>query len=71
MAANEANSESVVVLSYKDDGKEGSIDIVEAVKCEDEKGAKKEISEMDDEALPLEEGDKKASKENTVDKIVD
>ena len=71
MAANEANSESVLMLPYKDDVKEGSIDIVEAVTCEYDKDAKKEICDMDDEALPLEEGGKKASKENTVDALVD
>ena len=36
MAANEVSSESVVVLPYEDDGKEGNTNIVEAVPCEDD-----------------------------------
>ena len=40
MAANEISSESVVLLSYKDDGKEGITEIVGAVSCEDDEGAK-------------------------------
>ena len=47
MAANEANSESVLMLPYKDDGKEGSTKIVYAVPCEDGEGSKKAISDMD------------------------
>ena len=61
---------SVVVLPYKYDGKEGNTDIleavpyeyyniIEAVLSEEEEGAKKVIIEMDEEALPLEEGGKR------------
>ena len=67
----------MVVLPYKYGGKEGNTDIVEAVPCEyykiieavpceEEEGAKKVIIEMDEEALPLEEGGKKVIREKTV-----
>ena len=39
--------------------------------CEDDEGSKKEISDMDVEALPLEEGDKKASREKTMGSLMD
>ena len=65
MAANEISSEAVVVLPYKDDGKEGRNEIVEAVSREDDYGSKKYISEMDEAALPLGECDKKISREKT------
>ena len=34
VAANEMSTNAVSVLSFKDDGKEGSTDIVEVVSCE-------------------------------------
>ena len=65
MAANEVNSVAVVVLPYKNDRKERNTniveegtcedgDIVEAKQCEDDENNKKVISDMDEEALPLE-----------------
>ena len=60
MAANKSISEIVVVLPYKYYGKEGCTDIVEAVPCEDDKGAKKSISDMDAELVHSEDGTNKA-----------
>ena len=62
MAANETNSDAVVVLPYKYDGKKGRTEIVGSVSREDDEGAKMSISEMDEAALPLGEGDKKLSR---------
>ena len=74
MAANETRSEKVVVLTYKYYGKEGGNDIIEEVTCEDykivyavpcevDKGTKKVIGDMDEEAMNLEEGYKNVSRE--------
>ena len=71
MAANEISSEAVVVLPYEDDGNEGRTDIVGAVSREDDEGAKKSISDMDELALPLGEGEKKVSREKTVEELVE
>ena len=60
-----------MVLPYEDDGKEGRTDIVGAVSREDDEGAKKLISDMDEVALPLEEGDKKVIREKTVEELVE
>ena len=65
MSAHDIISEAVVVLPYKDDGKEGRTKIVGAAPREDDEGAKKSISDMDEAALPLGEGEKKVSRENT------
>ena len=71
MAANETSSDAVVVLPYKYDGKEGRTEIVGTVSREDDKGSKKSIIEMDEAALPLGEGDKKLSREKTVEELVE
>ena len=71
MDSNELSSEAVVVLPYKDDGKEGSTKIVYAVPCEDDEGSKKAISDMDEEVLPLEEGDNKAIVEKNLVVLVE
>ena len=44
MAENEVSSEALVVLPCKDDWKEGSTEIVEAVTCEDDEFVKKKIN---------------------------
>ena len=44
MAANELSSESVVLLPYKDDGKDGKTKIVGALSGEDDEGNKKSSS---------------------------
>ena len=70
MAVKEVSSEAVVVFPYKYDGKERNIEILEAVLCEDDEileavpreddeVSKKVISEMNEEVLLLEKGDKK------------
>ena len=53
MAANEISSEAEVVFPYKYDGKEGRTEIVGAVSREDDEGAKKSISDMDEGAMTL------------------
>ena len=70
MAANEISSEAVVVLPYEDDGNEGRTDIVGAVSREDDEGAKKSISDMDEAALTLAERDRKVSREKTAEEFV-
>ena len=81
MAKNELFSESVVVFPYKDDRKEGNIyimeifrceydDIIEAVLCEYYNSSKNVIIDMDEEALPLEEGYNKLRRYKTVDALM-
>ena len=60
-----------MLLPYKYDGKEGRTYIVGEVSREDDEGAKKLISEMDEAALPLVEGDKKVIIEKTVEELVE
>ena len=50
-----------MVFPCENNGKEMSKNIVEAVLCGDEEGSKKTISEVDEEALPLEESNNKVS----------
>ena len=71
MAANEISSGAVVLFPYEDNGKEERTDIVGAVSREDDKGANKSISDMDEAALPLGEGDKKVSREKTAEELVE
>ena len=71
MAENEISSEAVVVLPYRDDGKEGRTEIVGEISRGDDKGSTKSISEMDEAALPLGEGDKKVRREKTADELVE
>ena len=60
-----------MVFPYEDDGKEGRNEIVGEVSREDDEGAKKSISDMDELALPLGEGEKKVSREKTVEELVE
>ena len=53
MAADKASIEAVVVFTHKDDGKQGSTKIMEAVPCGDEMRDKKEIIEKDEEEMSL------------------
>ena len=66
MAENELSREAVVVFPLGDDVNQGNTKIVEEVRyeygetvetvpCEEEEGAKKAISDIDVDALPLEE----------------
>ena len=82
MAENEVSSEAVVVLPYKDDRNQGNTyivqvvkceygQIVEAVPCEDDKGYKNVISDMDEQALTFEEGDMKVRREKTIYALVE
>ena len=71
MAENEISSEAVVVLPYRDDGKERRTEIVGEVSREDDKVSKKSISEMDEASLPLGEGDKKVRREKTAYELVE
>ena len=71
MAANEISSEAVVVFPYKDDREEGKTEIVGAVSREDYEGDKNSISDMDEAALNLGEGDKKVSRDNTEEELVE
>ena len=82
MSANEFSIEEVVVLPHKDDGKERNIGIIEtvpyeydkivyALTCEDDEGTKKVIIDIDEEALTLEEGDRKVSIDNSVDELLE
>ena len=48
-----------MVLPYKDDGKERRTEILGAVSREDDEGAKKSISDIDEASLPLEEGERR------------
>ena len=70
MAENEISSEAVVVLPYEYYGEEGRTDIVGAVSREDDKVAKKSVSDMDEAELPLGEGDKKVNREKTEEELV-
>ena len=70
MDANEVSTEAVVVFSCGDYGKKVSINIMETVLCEDEEGAKKSISEVDEESLPLVEINNKVSIEKTLNALV-
>ena len=71
MADNQISSEAVVLFPYKDYGKEGRTDIAGAVSHEDDEGAKKSISGMDEAALTLGQGDKKVRREKTVEELVE
>ena len=71
MAASEISSEAVVVLQYKDGGKEKRTEVVVVVPREDDEGAKKSISDMDVASLPLGEGDKKLNIEKTMEEPVE
>ena len=71
MAANEISSDGVVSLLHKDDGNEGRTHIVRAVSREYDEGAKNPISDMDEAALPLGEGDKKLSREKTMKELTE
>ena len=70
------------MFPYKDDRKEGNTyiieifqceydDTIEAVLCEYYKNSKNVIIDMDEEALPLEEGYKKLGRYDTADALVD
>ena len=71
MAANEISSGAVVLFPYEDNGKEERTDIVGAVSREYDEGSNKSISNMDEAALTLERGDKKVSRENTAEELVE
>ena len=71
MDENQLISEAVVVFPYEDSGNEGNTEMVEAVPCGDDKGSKKGISDMDEEALLLKECNKKVSTEKNIEEIVE
>ena len=54
MVTNKAGSETVLVLTYEDDGEEGSTKTVDSEPYEYDEDAKKSISDIDLDALTLE-----------------